>query len=330
MDDLIRRLVETFGPSSKEEQVKNLIRSEIEQSVDEIGDDKFGNLVARIKGQGEKLMIAAHMDSIGVMVTDIDKNGFIRFGEIGGLRKSLLVGQRIIFENDVEGFVYYEDKDSPWEVKDFKIEKFYIDIGVTNKGHAKELVSIGTEGIFKPQFVHRDKRIIASSLDDRIGCAIEIELIKSLKKRKLRFDLYFTFSVQEEIGVKGAKVSSYDITPDIGLSIDVTDAGDTPESYPVALSLGSGPAIKVMDSGMIASKVVRDELVKVARASDTPYQLEVITAGTTDAYAMQMTKSGVLAGSVSLPTRYVHTPGEVIDLNDFENAVKLLKKYIEK
>ncbi|MGB9695414.1 MAG: M42 family metallopeptidase, partial [Caldisericaceae bacterium] len=269
-------------------------------------------------------------DSIGVMITDIDKNGFVRFGEVGGLRKSLLVGQRILFENGVEGFVYFEDKESPWEVKDFKIEKFYIDIGVTSKAHAKEIVSIGTEGIFKPQFMRRDNRIIASSLDDRIGCAIEIELIKNLKKKKSRFDLYFVFSVQEEIGVKGARVSSYEITPDIGISIDVTDSGDTPESYPVSLALGNGPAIKVMDAGMIASKVVKDELVKTAKSNDIPYQLEVITGGTTDAYAMQMTKGGVLAGSVSLPTRYVHTPGEVIDTNDFENAVKLLKNYIEK
>ncbi len=330
MEDLICRLVETFGPSSKEEEVKSLIRSEIEQSVDEIADDKFGNLVAHIKRPGEKLMFAAHMDSIGVIVTDIDKNGFIRFGEIGGLRKSFLAGQRILFENGVEGFIYYEDKESPWEVKDFKLEKFYIDIGVTSRAHAKEVVSIGTEGIFKPQFTQRDKRIIASSLDDRIGCAIGIELIKNLKKKKSRFDLYFTFSVQEEIGVKGARVSSYDITPDIGISLDVTDAGDTPECNPVSLSLGSGPAIKVMDGGMIASKIVRDGLVKSAKASDTPYQLEVITKGTTDAYAMQMTKGGVLAGSVSLPTRYIHTGGEVIDLNDLENAVKLLKNYVEK
>jgi len=330
MNDLIQRLVCTFGPSSKEEQVKKLIRSEIEHDVDEIGDDKFGNLVAHIKGPGEKLMVAAHMDSIGVIITDIDKNGFIRFGEIGGLRKSLLVGQRILFENGVEGFIYYEDKESSWEVKDFKIEKFYIDIGVTSKAHAKEIVSIGTEGIFKPQFMQRDKRIIASSLDDRIGCAIEIETIKNLKRKKSRFDLYFVFSVQEEIGVKGARVSTFEITPDIGISVDVTFSGDTLESYPVSLALGSGPTIKVMDSGMIASKAVKDELIKAAKASDTPYQLEVITHGTTDAYAMQMTKGGVLAGSVSLPTRYVHSPGEVIDLNDFENAIKLLKNYIEK
>jgi endoglucanase len=330
MEQLIERLVNAFGPSSKEEAVKELIRSEIEQEVDELKEDKFGNLVAHLKGSGEKLLVAAHMDSIGVMVTDIDKNGFLRIGEIGDLRKSFLVGQIILFENGVQGFVYYEDKESNWEVKDQKIEKFFVDIGVYSKAKAKELIQIGTEGIYKPYFYKSDKRIIAPSLDDRIGCAIAVKTIKSLKHKKIRFDTYFVFTVQEEIGIKGSKTSTYEVAPDIGISLDVTDAGDTPESYPVSLNLGEGPTIKVMDGRMISSKFIRDELTKVAKKENIPYQLEVISKGTTDAYAMQTTKAGVLSGSISISTRYLHTPGEIADLSDVENGINLLRKFIEK
>lgn len=330
MEDLIKKLVFAFGPSSKEEAVKKIIRAEIEQEVDEIGEDKFGNLVAHIKGSGEKLMLAAHTDSIGVIVTDIDKNGFLRFSEIGGLRKSFLVGQKILLENGIEGYVFYEDKESPWEVKEPKMEKVFIDVGATNKARAKEMVQIGTLGVYMPHFIKNDSRIIAPSMDDRIGVYILIELIKNLKKRKSRYDLFFVFTTQEEVGVKGAKTSTFEITPDLGIAVDVTFSGDTPECRPMALSLGNGPAIKVMDGGMIASKEIKDELIKTARQEKISYQLEVLTGGTTDAYAMQLTKSGVISGAVSIPTRYVHTSGETIDINDVTGAINLLKKYIEK
>ncbi len=330
MQKLLEKLVYAFGPSSREEKVKELIKKEISKEVDELREDKFGNLVAHIKGKGESLMLAAHTDQIGVIVTDIDKNGFLRIGEIGGLRKSFLVGQKIVFEGGAEGFVYYEDKDMPWEMKEPKIEKLYVDIGATSRANAKKLVSIGTEGIYKPTFYVNGAHIIAPALDDRIGCAVVIQLLKELKRKRMNYDLYAVFTVQEEIGVKGAKVSSYEITPDIGIAIDVTDVGDTPECPRVSLSLGKGPTVKVMDSGMITSKKIRENIIEKAKKNNIPYQLEVITAGTTDAYAMQMTKSGVETGAVSIPTRYIHTPGETIDVNDTENAVKLLKNFIER
>jgi len=330
MQNLIEKLVYAFGPSSREEKVKEVIKEEISKEVDELYEDKFGNLVVHIKGKGQSLMLAAHMDQIGVIVTNIDKNGFIRIGEIGGLRKSFLVGQKITFEGKAEGFIYYEDKESPWEIKEPKLEKLYVDIGANNKSSAKKLVRIGTEGVYKPSFYTYGKHVIAPALDDRIGCAIAIQLLKELKHKKNKYDLYVVFTVQEEIGVKGAKVSSYEITPDIGIALDITLAGDTPESQPLSLSLGKGPAIKIMDAGMIASKRLRELLIEKARKNGIPYQLEVITGGTTDAYAMQLTKSGVEAAAVSISTRFAHTPGETLDLNDVENAVKLLKKFIEK
>ncbi len=329
--EVLKKLVHAFGPSSKEDAVKKVIRQSLKKSkAMEINEDKFGNLVVHIPGNGPSLMLAAHTDQIGVMVTDIDKNGFLRLGEVGGIRKSFLVGQKLLFENGAEGFVYYEDKNSPWEASGQKIEKFFVDIGVRSRKEAEKLISIGTQGIYKPYFYQNGDRIIAPALDDRIGCLVGIELLNSVNPRRLKFDFYMVFTVQEEVGVKGAKVSSYEITPDYGIAIDVTDAGDMPETTPVSLSLGKGAAIKVMDRGMIASKEIKDKLIQTAEKEKIPYQLEVITAGTTDAYAMQITKSGVVTGAVSIPTRYIHTPGETIDLNDVKNSVKLLKKFVEK
>ncbi len=329
--EILKKLIHAFGPSSKEESVKKVIKQSIRKKQGmEIFEDKFGNLVVHVKGNGPKLMIASHMDQIGVMVTDIDKNGFLRIGEVGGIRKSFLVGQKLLFENGVEGFVYYEDKESQWEVKEQKIEKFFVDIGAKNRNDAKKLVGIGTQGIYKPTFYENNGRVIAPALDDRIGCFIGIEVLNSINSRKLHFDLYFVFTVQEEIGVKGAKTSSYEITPDYGIAIDVTDSGDMPETTPVALSLGKGAAIKVIDAGMISSREVKDSLIKTAEKNKIPYQLEIITAGTTDAYAMQITKAGVQTGAISIPTRYIHTPGETIDMDDVKNVIKLIKKYVEK
>lgn len=330
MEDTLRSLALAFGPSSKEDAVKAVIRREIEKEVDELGDDKFGNLVAHIKGSGDKLLLAAHMDSIGFIVTDIDKNGFLRISEIGGVRKSFVCGHKILFENDIEGYVYYEDKESPREVKEPKMEKFFVDIGAPSKAKAREMVQIGTLGVYYPTYVRTGSRVISPSMDDRVGVYVLLEVIKNLKKRKTKYDLYFVFTVQEEIGVKGAKTSAYEITPDLGIAVDVTLSGDMPECFPMALSLGNGPAIKVMDGGMIASKEVKDELIRVARQEKIAFQLEVLTGGTTDAYAMQITKSGILSGAVSIPTRYVHTPGETIDMTDVEGAIRLIKQFIEK
>jgi putative aminopeptidase FrvX len=328
-EEFLKKLIFAFGPSSKEEAVKKVIKQEIGKNTGEINEDKFGNLVVHVEGDGPKLMIAAHMDQIGVMVTDIDKNGFLRLGEVGGIRKSFLVGQKLIFENGVEGFVYYEDKKSPWEAKDVKMENLFVDIGVKDKGAARKSIGIGTQGVYKPTFYTSGSRVIAPALDDRIGCYILAELINSINNKKLSYDFYGVFTVQEEIGVKGAKVSSYEIAPDIGIAVDVTNAGDMPDTSPVALSLGKGPAVKIMDRGMISSKMVRDKIIETAEKSQIPYQREIITAGTTDAYAMQITKSGVETGALSISTRYIHTPGETLDLNDVTNAIKLLKKFVE-
>lgn len=330
MEDILEKLVKAFGPSSKEDKVKSIIKEEIKKCDCEISEDKFGNLVVHVQQNGPKLMIAAHLDTIGVIVTDIDKNGLVRFTSIGGLRSPFLLGTRILFENGVTGTVYYDDKENPWEPKEFKIEKYFIDIGAKTKKDALNFINIGTEGIFYPTYTVNGDRVISPSLDDRSGCAVLVELLKNVKKKNLLYDLYVVFTVQEEIGVKGARTSTYEITPELGIAVDVTSAMDFTEPRLNALELGKGPAIKVMDGGMITNIDLRNELINVAKKNKIPYQLEVITGGTTDAFAMQITKEGVKTAAVSIPTRYVHTQGEVIDFNDFKNSVALLKSFIEK
>ncbi|BAL81058.1 M42 family metallopeptidase [Caldisericum exile] len=330
MEELIEKLVKVFGPSSREDKVKNLIKEELKKCECEISIDKFGNLIAHIPQNGPKLMLASHLDTIGFIITDVDKNGLIRFTSIGGLRTSFLLGSRVLFENGILGTIYYDDRENLWEPKEFKIEKYFIDIGAKSKKDALNLVSIGMEGIFYPQFFLNGDRIISPSLDDRSGCAVLVELLKNVKKKSLKYDLYAVFTVQEEVGVKGARTSTYEITPDFGIAVDVTTAGDFLDPHINALELGKGPAIKVMDGGMITNTDLRNELVNIARKNNIPYQLEVITGGTTDAFAMQITKEGVKTAAISIPTRYVHTQGELADINDIKNTVALLKNFIEK
>ena len=168
-------------------------------------------------------------------------------------------------------------------------------------------------------------RIIAKSLDDRISCAVLIETLRQLDALGAPpHAAYFVFSVQEEVGLVGARTSAYGIAPDLGVAVDVTLTGDTPKATPMAVALGDGPAIKIMDSGMLAHPAVKNLMIQRAESAEIPYQLEILRAGTTDARAIQTVRAGVPSGCVSIPTRYVHTPSEMVDLNDVQNAVRLL------
>uniref|UniRef100_A0A7C4TY53 M42 family peptidase n=1 Tax=Caldisericum exile TaxID=693075 RepID=A0A7C4TY53_9BACT len=326
MKEVLEKLVRAFGVSSKEERVRSVIREELSNYDFEISEDKFGNLIVHVPHDGPKLMLASHLDSVGVMVTDIDKNGLVRFAPVGDIKAHFLLGTQILFENGVEGMVYCDDK----ELQDIKNEHLFIDIGARSKKEALSLVQIGSGGIFSPHMYFSKDRVISPSLDDRIGCGILVEVLKNVKKKNLRFDLYAVFTVEEEVGVKGARTSTYEITPDIGIVVDVTPALDFVEPKRNAIELGKGPAIKVMDGRMITNMEVRETLVNVARKNEIPFQLEVVTTGTTDAFAMQITKEGVRTGAISIPARYIHTQGEVVDLNDVKNAISLLINYIEK
>jgi endoglucanase len=188
-------------------------------------------------------------------------------------------------------------------------------------------VQVGDPAVFQRPFVAQGTRLVSKAMDDRIGCAILIETLRRLES--VSADVYCVFSVQEEITLSGARTSAYGIEPEMAIAVDVTDTGDTPESTPMAVSLGEGPAVKVQDSGMIAHPLVRNLMVEAAKAAGIPYQMEVLVAGTTDAAAMQLVRAGVPAGCLSVPCRYVHSPSEMVDERDVVHGVQLLEEVLK-
>jgi len=317
---LLKRLTEAYGPSGHEEQTRQIIRDEIAPLVDEVRVDTLGNLIACKKGSGggKRVMLAAHMDEIGLMVSYVDENGFLRFQAIGGLDLSTLSGGRIQFADDAAGVIAPENREE--YRKDPQLAKLYIDIGAASREEAQ--ARLGQAAGFVRPFADLGRRAVAKAFDDRVGCLILIELLRRLGT--VTHDLFAVFSVQEEVGLRGAQTSAYGLEPDLGIALDITAAADTPEAPKMAMKLGAGPCVKVMDSGMVAHQGVKDLLIAAAEAHGIPYQLEVLARGTTDAAAIQLARSGIPAGVVSIACRYYHTPSEVVDMEDVENAVRLL------
>ena len=323
MKALIKKLVETTGPSGYESQIRAVVRQEVEPYADEVRVDALGNLIVR-KGQraanGLKIMLAAHIDEIGVIVTHVDAEGFVRFTTLGGVRPHTCVGGRVRFLNGLSGVISMEPPDDLTRLPTF--EQLYIDLGLTSNQNSP--VKVGDVAAFDRPFLDLGDRIVAKSLDDRIGAVVLIEALRQLKQTP--HELYFVFSVQEEVGVRGATTAAFGVDPDLGLAVDVTGTGDTPRRSKVRMqvSLGKGPAIKVRDGGMLADPRVIDWMVRTAEAQGLPYQLEILEGGSTDARAMQLTRAGVPAGCLSIPSRYIHSPSEMVDYNDVQQAVQLM------
>lgn len=324
MKELIKKVVEAYGPAGNESAIRELLKTEVAPFVDEIRVDALGNLIAFKQGGDKKIMFAAHMDEIGVMVTHIDKHGFLRFYPVGGLSPLTLLGNRVVFENGTVGVIGSEKFDAQ---KDLTLTKMFIDIGATSREEAEAKISIGDTAAINREFVDLGKRLVSKAMDDRIACAILIEALKNLKKPA--FDIYAVFTTQEEVGLRGARVAAYGISPDLGIAIDVTRTGDTPSSITMDVSLGKGPAVKVRDSSLLCTPSVRKHMEQVAKANGIEYQLEVLEAGGTDAGAIQLTKGGIPAGVMSIPCRYIHTASEMVDYDDVLNGVKLITAIME-
>jgi putative aminopeptidase FrvX len=321
MKKLIQKLTETFSPSGYESAIREVIRGEVEALADEVRVDALGNLIVRkgVKGKnGKRIMLAAHMDEIGLIATHIDANGFIRFTNIGGVLPHTMLGGRVHFANGTRGVISAENY---WHTEKYSgLRDCYIDVGATNAGDCP--VKVGDVAAFERPFLDLGRRLVAKSMDDRIGCAVAIETFRTIKTSP--HELYFVFTTQEEVGTRGATTSAFGIDPDLGLSLDVTLTGDTPKSMPMAVSLGKGPAVKVKDAGMLSDPRIVEWMCSTAEKKRIPYQREVLVGGTTDARAIQMARAGVPAGCLSIPSRYTHTPSEMVDYEDVQNSVKLL------
>jgi endoglucanase len=320
---LLQTLTETFGPSGYEGEVRRVVQSEVEPLADEVRVDPLGNLIvrkrpAKVSRDTKRIMIAAHMDEIGVIVSHVDEKGFVRFSPVGGVFRRYVLGGRVRFLNGAQGVIGFDRLDNPNEVP--MLDKVYIDVGATSPKDSP--VTIGDVAAFDRPYSELGDRLVAKSMDDRVGVLVAIETLRALKGSA--HDLYFVFTTQEEVGTRGAMTSAYGIDPDVGIALDVTPSGDTPHSQRMEVALGKGPCIKIQDSGMIADPRVVQWMVQAAEKNKIPYQREVLLGGSTDARAIQLTRAGVPSGCISIPVRYVHSPSEMVDYSDVQNAVKLL------
>jgi tetrahedral aminopeptidase len=319
--DTLKALLPIYGPSGRESAVADAIEAMVKPHADEVSRDVMGNLTALKRGGGRKVMLAAHMDQIGFMVTHIDKDGFLRVTQVGGVTAAWMLFVPVRFENGTHGVVGYETKTE--SLDKLKHEHIFIDIGARSREEAEASVQIGDMAVLDSHLTESTRHLSCGAMDDRTGCAVLIEALKRVKNSP--YDIYAVFTTQEEVGTRGAHTAAYSIAPELGLAVDITLSPDTPESTKIcSVELGKGPAIKVRDNSLIGHPRVRRWLEDAARANNIPYQLEVLTFGGTDAGAMQASREGVPSGVISVPTRYGHTASEMIDKGDFEAIVNLV------
>ncbi|MBQ4088060.1 MAG: M42 family metallopeptidase [Clostridia bacterium] len=320
---LLKILTQAAGPSGNEERIRDVIINEVKPYADEITIDPLGNLIVRKKGPGKKLMLDAHMDEIGIIVTYIEEDGLLRFSNLGGLMLNTVISQRVRFLSGVSGSVYKEMNGE----SELKLSEMYIDIGAESREEAEKLVSVGDVAVFEGAFDEKGNRIVSKALDNRAGCYVLIEALKKVKEPKN--DLYFVFSVSEELGLRGAKTAPFNVRPDYAVAVDVTRTGDLPGKTKMAVKLGEGACIKVKDSSVLCHPYMKAKMVEAAEKRSIPYQMEVLESGGTDTGAIQHAIGGVPSGCISLPTRYIHTPSEMVDKRDLDAAVALMSAIIE-
>ncbi len=316
---ILRQLTEGFGPSGCEEQIALELEKIARPYGDEISRDAMGSLIVRKRGRGKKLLFSAHMDTVGVMVTQITDQGFLKFSPLGGFTASDLSRAQVVFADGTRGTIGVpEDK----EEKSFQKEELYLDIGASDKEEAKKLVKVGDCAVYANTFFRRGDRIFANHLDNRAGCFM---LLDALSRVNSENDLYFVFSAQEEVGMRGAKTAAYAIAPDYGIAVDVTCTDDLPGAcHTCTCKLGGGAAIKIMDSSVLCAPEVYGLLQRLAAEKGIPAQEDIMACGGTDAGAIQPARSGVMTGGISVPCRYTHAPVECISLKDLQAGADLI------
>lgn len=345
MYQLLKDLCELVGPSGFEQDVQRFIRDRVKEEADSVEVDALGNLIVKMDATDSEMpsvLFAAHADEIGFIVKKIEPNGTLRFELLGGFDNRVLLAQPVTIKGTdgyVEGVIgtlatHYVKWDDPKRIASHR--ELYIDIGANSAEEVLEMgvkpgqpVSYGSG--LKQAGDKKRNRVIGKGLDDRAGCAVLIELISELKNHRDRKhgDVYFVFTVQEEVGLRGASVLSPAIQPDYALAIDTTPTSDT---YDVLMTgtrtLGGGPCIKIADKSLIAHPLVTGLLERVAEQIGIPYQQEIFMGIGTDAGAIHMTGTGVTSGVISIPSRYTHTPVEIVDLDDLANTVKLSAEFV--
>jgi endoglucanase len=330
--ELLGKICKTPGASGFEQKVRELVLEELKGLVDEVEVDNMGNVYALKKGkQNKKVMIGAHMDEIGFMVTHIDEKGFIRFTTLGGFDPKTLTAQRVIVhgKQDIIGVmaskpIHVMTPDEKNKVA--KLTDYFIDTGLSAE-EVKEIVEIGNPVTREREFIEMGNCVNGKSLDNRLAVFILIEALKALKGKEVPYDVYGVFTVQEEVGIRGANVSALKINPDFGFGLDTTIAFDLPgaAAHEMITKLGEGTAIKIMDASTICDYRMVDYMKKTADKHAIKWQPEILTAGGTDTAGIQrMTEGGSIAGAVSIPTRHLHQVIEMANKDDIQGSIDLL------
>lgn len=319
----IRELVRQNGVSGSERSVAAYIKEQILPYADKVYEDALGNLVAVRRGEGPKVMVMAHMDEIGLVATFVDEKGFVRVSAVGGVDPKMTLGRPVVFENGVQG-VFICGKES----EKVNMKTCYVDIGAKDRAEALSRIDIGMTAAFCSEAFETGDKIVSGALDNRVGCYCLIETLRRVQNCSCEF--YAVFTVQEEVGLRGARVSGFEITPDIALAVDVTLSGDHPDGADTAAALGKGCAIKLRDRSAICSREIVEDLENLAARKGIPVQRDVLSAGGTDIGSIQLLGKGVQVGGLSIPVRYCHTAVEMADRGDIEATIGLLTAYLEK
>ena len=327
MNNLMKKFLNAFSVSGFETELTKIIADELKEFCDSVSVDAMGNLFIFKKGKdsSKKLMIASHMDEIGFIVTDIDKSGLIKVAPVGGINPVASSYQRVAFRNGTKGVLVVEDG---CKTADIDNTRLFVDIGAENDRKAEKKVAVGDVCAVVPMLQKlSSKRYAGKAFDDRICCVISA--FSALHAKEFAYDTYFVFTVQEEVGCRGAKPSSFTVMPDYSIALDVTPCPATGNPNHLTVKLGDGAAVKIKDNSVICAPKLVDKLTELAKENNIKYQYEVLPFGGTDTSQMQIAGSGSVACCISLPTRYVHTPVEVVDTDDMKACADLLMSFIE-
>lgn len=329
--DLLERLISTFGVSGNEEKVRCLIQEEIKKYVDEVYADKVGNLIAHKKGKKPKIMLSSHMDEIGLMVKNIESRGRIYFVELGGADPVMLLGERVHIETK-KGIIHgvittREVNDGTFLNQVPRVEDLFVDTGLSERELKKLGIEIGSYLSMERDlyYLGSDKIICGKAFDNRIGCYILIELAKRLKKSS--YEVYFVFTIQEEIGLVGAMTSAYKVEPDWAIAVDVIETSDA-RGEPV-ITLGNGPSITMKDAELIGNRTLNEYIIGIAKKKKIHIQRDVSETGTTDATSISITKGGIPSTVVGVPIRNLHTATAVANKDDIEDTILILEEFLK-
>ncbi|MBE7048085.1 MAG: M42 family metallopeptidase [Ruminococcaceae bacterium] len=324
---LLQELCETIAPSGCEEAMSLIVKRELTPYADDMYQDALGNLIVYKKGNGKKLMLCAHMDEIGLVATCFGEKGQVYVSALGGVSLHAALYQRVRFVGGAEGVLVPNGQESD-VLKELKLGNLYVDIGAKNETEAAERITLGEGAAFVGGFATQGGYVISKALDNRAGCYALIRAMQQATDNKQ--DIYAVFTISEELGLRGAKAVAVSIAPDYAVALDVTRTGDTASGPKMSVRLGDGAAIKIMDHSMLAHPVIKDRLKLLCEEGNIKWQAEVLEKGGTDAGAVHVSGGGVPSGCISIPTRYIHTPGEMIHADDLEQVVALTTALIEK